>query len=73
MPYYVFRVRPFAPLEKVAEFARFPEASAHAKALRGAPSETAGERVKVMFAETQEAAEDLLCQWRDGALGPGDD
>lgn len=73
MPYYLFRVLPFAPLEKLAEYGRFAEASAQAKVLRGAAGAVAGERIKVMFAETQEAAEDLLCQWRDGAAGPGDD
>ncbi|HET9821409.1 MAG TPA: hypothetical protein VFQ16_06250 [Burkholderiaceae bacterium] len=73
MPYYVFRVRPFTPPEQLAEFGRFAEASAHAKALRGEASGAAGERIKVMFADSPLAAEDLLCQWRDGAPGPGDD
>ena len=36
MPYYVFAVKPFAQLERLAEFTAFKDASAHAKALRAA-------------------------------------
>ena len=72
MPYFVFRVRAFSQIEKLAEFASFKEASAHAKALRSSQSEAAGTRIKVMFADNQAAAEDLLCQVREA--GPsGDD
>lgn len=73
MPYYVFRLRPFTPPERLAEFAAFRDASAHAKALRaGAPADAADGRIKVMFAQTQALAEDLLCQIRDPG-GPGDE
>jgi hypothetical protein len=72
MPYYVFRVLPLVRIEKIAEFAAFREASAHAKALRASGSEPPQARVKVMFADNQTLAEDLLCQIRDP--GPaGDD
>jgi hypothetical protein len=73
MPYYIYRVRPFAQLTKLAEFAAFTDALQHAKALRTADAgnATAG-KVKVMFAETPTQAEDLLCQIREP--GPsGDD
>jgi hypothetical protein len=65
MPYYVYAVRPFAQLERLGEHAVFRDASAQAKALRA--TLTAGEaaRIKVMFAETALAAEDLLLQIRD--------
>lgn len=65
MPYYVFSVRPFAQIRKLAEFGAFREASAHAKALRAAQPGAADARIKVMFAETERLAEDLLCQIRD--------
>lgn len=65
MPYYVFSLRPFAQIRKVAEFAGFRDASVHAKALRGAQAGAADARIKVMFAETEQLAEDLLCQIRD--------
>lgn len=72
MPYYVFAVKPFAQLDKLAEFDTFGAASVHAKALRAAPPADPSARIKVMFADTQIAAEDLLLQVRDP--GPtGDD
>jgi hypothetical protein len=64
MPYFVFRVQPFAQIEKLAEFNGFREASSHAKTLRADGGEANG-RIKVMFAEHQQLAEDLLCQIRD--------
>lgn len=64
MPYFVFRVKPFAQIEKLAEFGMFREASGHAKALRANGGEASG-RIKVMFAESEQLAEDLLCQVRD--------
>ena len=75
MPYYVFRVRPFAQFDKLGEFAAFKEASTHAKALRAAepaPGQAApeGSKIKVMFAEHEEQAVDLLCQIREpGPIG----
>jgi hypothetical protein len=72
MPYFVFSVRPFAQIEKLAEFDGFKQASAHAKSLRAGQAVAAGARVKVMFADNQQLAEDLLCQVREA--GPtGDD
>ncbi len=65
MPYYVFSVEPFARIQKLAEFPGFRDASAHAKALRAAQADAAGARIKVMFADTEQLAEDLLCQIRD--------
>jgi hypothetical protein len=65
MPYFVYRVLPFAQLEKLAEFAAFRDASTHAKALRAAPDLAPQARIKVMFAGDERTAEDLLCQVRD--------
>ena len=71
MPYYVFHVRPFAQIEKLAEFDAFREASTHAKSLRATKAHAPG-RIKVMFADNERLAEDLLCQVREA--GPtGDD
>lgn len=72
MPYFVFSVRAFGQLEKLAEFASFKEASAHAKALRSSLAAAVDAKIKVMFADNQAMAEDLLCQVREA--GPsGDD
>jgi hypothetical protein len=72
MPYYIYRVGPFAQLHKLAEFDAFKPASAHAKALRAAPDHPPQSKIKVMFAGTERLAEELLCQVREA--GPsGDD
>lgn len=65
MAYFVYAVRPFAQLEKLAEFDRFAPASAHAKHLRAAHAAEPGLQIRVMFAETALAAEDLLLQIRE--------
>jgi hypothetical protein len=72
MPYYIYRVLPFAQLEKLGAFDAFKAASAQAKALRAADGGVPRGKVKVMFAHDEQLAEDLLCQIRDP--GPsGDD
>jgi hypothetical protein len=73
VPYYLYRIQPLGVLRKLDQFERFAEASARAKALRAA--DAAGMppgKVKVMFAENELQAEDLLSQVREA--GPsGDD
>jgi len=70
MPYFVYRVLPFAQLQKLAEFDSFREASNHAKALRAADAAAASGKVKVMFADNEQLAEDLLCAVREpGPIG----
>jgi hypothetical protein len=71
MPYYVFAVKPLGLLQKLGEFEAFKEASAYAKALRAAQPADAVVRVKVMFADNQLTAEDLLSQVREA--GPTGD
>lgn len=72
MPYYLYRIMPLGVLRKLDQFERFAEASASAKALRAAdPPGTPG-RIKLMFADNELQAEDLLGQVREA--GPsGDD
>ena len=65
MPYYIYRVRPFAQLEQLAAFDAFSEASAHAKTLRAKQSAQTPGKIKVMFAEDALQAEDLLCLVRE--------
>lgn len=70
MPYYIYRVLPMAQLEKLTEFDAFKEASTHAKTLRAAQGAGVPGKIKVMFAENEQQAEDLLCQIRDpGPIG----
>ncbi len=73
MPYYLYRVQAFAQLQQVGEFATFPEASREAKALRAAEPGQPGRRVRVIFADTALAAEDLLLQVREPLPGGEDD
>jgi hypothetical protein len=72
MPYYVYRIGQLGVLTKLAEFPAFREASAHAKAAR-ADKSAGGGRVKVMFADNELAAEDLLSQVREPGPTIGDD
>ncbi|MDR3370520.1 hypothetical protein [Rhodoferax sp.] len=72
MPYYLYLIKPFMQLEKLSEFGSFSEASTAAKALRAQQPPGVTDKVKVMFADNERLAEDLLCQVR--TPGPrGDD
>lgn len=72
MPYFIFSVRPFAQIRKLAEFPGFKEASARAKAIRATQAAGSDAKIKIMFADNQQMAEDLLCQIRDPGP-PGDE
>lgn len=65
MPYYLYRVKPFSILEKLAEHTAFAPASAQAKELRAGLPPSSPDKIKVMFAENELQAEDLLCQVRE--------
>lgn len=72
MPYFIYRVQPIGALSKLCEFDSFRQASDHAKALRSADAPGTPGKIKVMFAENELQAEELLCQVREP--GPsGDD
>jgi len=66
MPYYIFRTYafPVRRLELVEASAVFRDASARTKALRASPDLPPGCVVKMVFAENQLHAEDLLNQVR---------
>ncbi len=72
MPYFVYRVtrKPLLQLEKVALFDKFPEASQHAKAARAGIDATRV-AIRVIHAETELHAEDLLSQLREARPGSG--
>lgn len=72
MPYFIYRIKPFMQLEKLCEFDNFKEASAKAKTLRTTQATDRADKIKVMFADNELQAEELLCQPR--VAGPrGDD
>jgi hypothetical protein len=75
MPYFVYKIYedPIRRLEKLEQHDAFRDASNRAKQLRG---ELAGDVtcvIKVIFAETELHAEDLLNQVRAAVPNPQDD
>jgi len=75
MPYFVYKIidKPIRHLNKLEQHESFREASNRAKQLRGDMAGDASCIIKVIFAETELNAEDLLNQVREAAPGPGDD
>lgn len=75
MPYFVYKITemPIRMLEKLEQHAAFREASSRAKQLRGELGAGSACMVKVIFAETELHAEDLLNQVRDGTHSSEDD
>ncbi len=65
MPYYVYKIFPFRRLEKIAEFRVFKDASSQAKAMRREITAQADYQVKVVFADSELHAEDLLSEVRE--------
>jgi hypothetical protein len=65
MPYYIYRIGMLGVPSKLAEFSSFRDASTHAKALRAADAPGTPGRVKVLFADNELVAEDLLGQVRE--------
>lgn len=76
MPYFIYRVTPSGPikqLEMITQFAAFKEASTEAKRLRKQPELAGNSQIKVIFAENELQAEDLLQQVREAEPLTGDD
>jgi hypothetical protein len=75
LPYYVYKIfeTPFRRLEKLEQHEAFREASNRAKQLRSELASDASYVIKVIFAETELHAEDLLNQIREAVPNPQDD
>jgi len=71
LPYFVYRVFafPIRRLEQAAQKESFREASVLAKAMRASADLPAGCTVRVIFADSELHAEDLLSQVREAAPG----
>lgn len=65
MPYFVFRIGMFKVLEKQGEWASFKEAKAHTNALRKTLDPNSGDKYKMIFAENEIAAQDMLSAERE--------
>jgi hypothetical protein len=75
VPYFVYKIttQPIRLLEKLSAFDKFAAASADAKQQRATLELTEGQIVKVMFAESELEAEDLLSQVREVPPTTGED
>jgi hypothetical protein len=76
MPYFIYRIteRPIRQLVKLEQHDAYREASQRAKQLRREPgNEPPAVNVKVIFAENELHAEDLLNEVREPAPELGDD
>ncbi len=75
MPYYIYRIteRPLRMLEKLEQHEVYKEASARAKELRKAETTGAHGIIKMIHAENELQAEDLLNEIREPAPQLGDD
>ena len=75
MPYYIYKVFsfPIRRLEKLEEHDAFRDASARAKVLRAESADAAEATIKVILADNELHAEDLLSQQRAPQPNPDDD
>ena len=75
MPYYIYKVFsfPIRRLEKLEQHPAFRDASARAKLLRAAQPSADECSIKVILADNELHAEDLLSQQRPPQPNPDDD
>lgn len=75
MPYYIYRItnQPIRMLKKLDEQESYRDASLAVKRLRAELPEGSGAGVRMIHAENELEAEDLLNQVREASPGPGDD
>jgi hypothetical protein len=75
MPYFIYRLFnfPIRRLEKIEQHAAFRDASARAKQLRAALSSAEEGAIKMILADNELHAEDLLSQQRAPQPNPDDD
>jgi hypothetical protein len=75
MPYYIYKIStfPIRRLEKLEQHAAFRDASARAKVLRAALTAAEAGSIKVILADNELHAEDLLSQQRSPQPNPEDD
>ncbi|MBK5103826.1 MAG: hypothetical protein JJE42_06230 [Burkholderiales bacterium] len=75
MPYYIYKLPsfPLRMLEKLEQHDAFRDASARAKTLRAGLPPAEGALIKVILADNELHAEDLLSQQRAPQPNPDDD
>ncbi|MGA7179651.1 MAG: hypothetical protein WBX11_08720 [Thiobacillaceae bacterium] len=73
MPYFIYRLMPFNMIEKIEQFDKFKDASNRAKEIRKEIPVNADYSIKVIFAENELAAEDILNTPREPGIMTGED
>lgn len=73
MPYFVYEIHPMRIVKKVAEFDKFKDASANAKEIRGTLTGADNYSIKVIFAENELHAEEMLGEVREKPPTTGED
>lgn len=73
MPYFVYEIHPMRIVKKVAQFDKFKEASDNAKELRNKLTGADNYSIKVIFAENELHAEEMLCEVREKPPTTGED
>lgn len=75
MPYFIYKISemPIRRLEKLEQYDGYKEASNRAKQMRSELEGKVSFTIKVMFAESELHAEDLLNQLRTPIPNPEDD
>lgn len=75
MPYFVYKIfaQPIRRLEKISQHALYRDAVADARTRRSELTPDASYIIKMIFAETELHAEDLLNQVREPIPNPDDD
>lgn len=73
MPYFIYEIHPMRIVKKVAQFDKFKDASAQAKEIRNRLTSADNYSIKVIFAENELHAEEMLCEVREKPPTTGED
>lgn len=73
MPYFIYEMHPMRIVKKVAQHDKFKDASAQAKEIRNALTGTDNYSIKVVFAENELHAEEMLGEVREKPPTTGED
>lgn len=73
MPYYVYEIHPMRIVKKISQFDKFKDASGFAKVIRDKLTGADNFSIKVMFADNELHAEELLGEIREKPPTTGED
>jgi type I site-specific restriction endonuclease len=73
MPYFVYEIHPMRIVRKVAQHDKFKDASAQAKEIRNKLTGADNYSIKVIFAENELHAEEMLGEVREKPPTTGED